>query len=283
MSEAPHVNTLPLGTALGAELMGLDLSTPPDAVTVEALRKALRDHHVVRIRGQELDEAALKRLGACFGDLVIHPNLVAAGNHPEVITIRKEPEDSGIIGSEWHTDTTCLEAPPMGAILHAVEVPPMGGDTLFANQHLAYEALSETMRSLLCTLRAVHNDTRVAGPQAGLNSRRTVKTREVAWEKTETVHPVITTHPETGRRALYVNIAYTRHFEGMTEEESQPLLEFLMSHAVRPEFSYRFQWQRGDVLFWDNRCLKHIAMNDYPGHRREMLRVQIAGHRPYLS
>ena len=272
-----------IGAALGAEVQGVDLGQPLSDEEVTALRGALAEHLVLRIRGQNLDAARLKRFGEQMGPLFIHPNLVAQGAHPEVITIRKEPGDSNVIGAEWHTDTTCMDHPPLGAILHALEVPALGGDTLFANQYLAYEALSPAMQALLLDLNAVHNDSRVAGPQAALNSRRSVQTREQNWTKIETVHPVVHTHPETGRRALYVNIAYTRHFENMTEAESAPLLEFLFAHAVRPEFSFRFQWQRGDVLIWDNRALKHIAMNDYPGERREMIRVQLASaHRPAL-
>jgi len=283
VSTAVHttLKVTPIASALGADIDGIDLSAPLDEATVADIRRALLDHLVIRFRGQHLDASALKRLGEQFGDLVIHPNLVARGPHPEVINIIKEPGDGGIIGAEWHTDTTCLEAPPMGAILHALEVPPLGGDTLFANQYLAYESLSAGLQTLLCQLEAVHNDTRVAGPQAALNAKRTVKTREARWEKIETTHPVVRTHPETGRHALYVNIAYTRHFAGMTEAESAPLMDFLMNHAVRPEFQARLSWRAGDVVFWDNRCLKHIAMNDYPDHRREMIRVQITGDQPF--
>ena len=272
-----------LGAALGAELSGIKLNADLSDSDISDIRNALLEHQVIRIRNQQLDDDALKQLGLRFGELVIHPNLVAVGRHPEVIRICKEPHADGIVGAEWHTDTTCLAKPPMGAILHAIDVPSLGGDTLFANQYMAFDALSVGMQAMLCKMRAVHNDTRVAGPQAALNAQRTVQTREVAWQKTEHVHPVVHTHPETGKRALYVNIAYTRNFENMTQTESAPLLGFLMAHAVRHDFSYRFQWQRGDVLFWDNRCVKHIAMNDYPGYRREMSRVQITGHKPYLA
>jgi len=277
------INITRLGAALGADVSGVDLAGDLSKATIKTLRDALLAHQVIRLRNQHLDDAVLKRLGLHFGELIVHPNLVAVGAHPEVIRLCKEPQDSGIVGSEWHTDTTCLKKPPMGAILHALEVPAIGGDTLFANQYMAYEALSPGMQTALCGLRAVHNDTRVAGPKAALNTLRTVKTREAQWHKTETTHPVIHTHPETGRRALYVNIAYTRHFEDMSEEESAPLLNYLLQHAVRPEFTFRFQWQQGDVLFWDNRCLKHIAMNDYPQHRREMIRIQIRGEQPRLA
>jgi taurine dioxygenase len=273
-----------LGRALGADVSGVELHQPLDAGEVAGLRQALNQHLVVRVRGQRLDAPALKRVGEYFGPLFVHPNLVAQGDFPEVITITKEPDATNVVGGEWHTDTTCMEYPPLGAILHAIEVPTLGGDTLFANQYLAYEALSPAMQTLLTDVRAVHNDTRVAGPKVALNVRRSVATREQNWTKIETTHPVVHTHPETGRRALFVNIAYTRRFANMTEQESAPLMNFLLAHAVRPEFSYRFQWQPGDVLFWDNRALKHIALNDYPGERREMIRVQVAGqHQPSLQ
>ena len=273
-----------LGRALGAHVSGIDLGQPLSASEVAGLRQALNQNLVVRVRRQELGAAQLKHLGEYFGPLFIHPNLVAKGNIPEVISIIKEPDATNVVGGEWHTDTTCMEYPPLGTILHAIDVPAIGGDTLFSNQYLAYEALSPAMKTLLLDMRAVHNDTRVAGPQVALNARRSVATREQNWTKIETTHPVVHTHPETGQRALFVNIAYTRRFENMTEEESAPLMNFLLNHAVRPEFSYRFQWQPGDVLFWDNRALKHIALNDYPGERREMIRVQIAGqHQPSLQ
>lgn len=273
-----------LGRALAAEVSGIDLSRPLATTQVSALREALNEHLVLRVRAQRLDALALKRLGESFGPLFVHPNLVAKGEYPEVIDIVKEPDATNVVGGEWHTDTTCMEYPPLGAILHALEVPTLGGDTLFANQYLAYEALSPAMQALLLGLRAVHNDTRVAGPAVALNARRSVATREQNWTRIETTHPVVHTHPETGRRALFVNIAYTRRFEHMSEAESAPLMNFLFAHAVRPEFTYRVEWQRGDVIFWDNRALKHIALNDYPGERRAMIRVQIAGqHRPALQ
>ncbi|MCB1741788.1 MAG: TauD/TfdA family dioxygenase [Gammaproteobacteria bacterium] len=272
----------PIAGALGAEVSGLDLAAPLDPARLQDLRQALLDHQVLIVRDQDLQPAALRDLGRRFGDLVIHPNLIAEGEFPEVITIRKTPKDRAVVGGEWHTDTTCLANPPMGAILHARILPPVGGDTLFASQYLAYETLSDGMKRMLEGLRAVHNDTRVAGPGARLNARRASKVREDdAWRPTESLHPVIRTHPETGRRSLFVNIAYTRRFENMTEAESEPLLEYLYAHATRPEFTCRIRWSPGAVVFWDNRCLMHIALNDYPGHTREMIRVQIVGDRPH--
>lgn len=276
------IETTPIAGACGAQVHGVDLAAPLSANELQAIRAALHENLVIFFRDQQLDAAGLMRFGRHFGDLITHPNLKAEGTHPEVIAVRREPDDEAIIGAEWHTDTTCLSAPPMGAVLVAHEVPPVGGDTLFANQYLAYESLSDGLQQLLNGLNAVHNDTRVAGPNAGLNARRSVKNDESSnWQKTESVHPVVRTHPETGRRGLYVNVAYTRRFEGMTEAESAPLLDYLLEHSHRPEFTCRFRWQVGSVAFWDNRCLKHIALNDCRGHRRFMQRVQIAGDVPF--
>jgi len=166
----------------------------------------------------------------------------------------------------------------MGAILYAIEVPPYGGDTLFANQYLAYDTLSEGMKRMLGGLRAVHSDRKVAGPRAGVNQGRSTRARDDdGWRETVNVHPVVRTHPETGRKLLYVNASYTVGFEGMTEEESAPLLAFLLEHGHRPEFTCRFRWATGSVAFWDNRCTKHLAIHDAGPFRRLMRRVQIAG------
>jgi taurine dioxygenase len=170
-----------------------------------------------------------------------------------------------------------MAKPPMGAILYAIEVPPYGGDTLFANQYRAYEALSDGMKRLLTGLRAIHSDRLVAGPNANANAGRTTKARDDdAWRETVNTHPIVATHPETGRPVLFVNYSYTVGIEGLTDEESRPLLDFLMEHGHRPEFTCRFRWTRGAVAFWDNRCVKHLAINDAGPYRRLMRRVQIA-------
>jgi taurine dioxygenase len=168
--------------------------------------------------------------------------------------------------------------PPMGAILYAIEVPPYGGDTLFANQYQAYETLSEGMKRMLSGLRALHSDRKVAGPRANMNAQRSTKVREDAdWRETVSAHPVVVTHPETGRKLLYVNHSYTYCFEGMTEAESKPLLDYLLDHGHRPEFTCRFRWEPGSIAFWDNRVCKHLAIHDAGPFRRVMRRTQIAG------
>jgi taurine dioxygenase len=171
--------------------------------------------------------------------------------------------------------------PPMGAILYAIEVPPYGGDTMFASQYAAYDALSDGMKKMLSGLRAYHSDRKVAGPQANMNAFRATKVREDdSWRETVSLHPVVVTHPETGRKLLYVNHSYTYAFEGMTEAESQPLLDYLKDHGHRLEFTCRFRWEKGSVAFWDNRVCKHLAVHDSHRVTRHMRRIQIAGTRP---
>jgi taurine dioxygenase len=274
------IEVRPITGSLGAEIHGVDLGADLDAATVAAIRRALLDHCVVFFRDQQFDATQHKALARRFGDIFVHPNYATVVPDPEIIEIRREPGDVRIVGEEWHTDTTMMAEPPMGAILYAIEVPPYGGDTLFASQYLAYEALSDGMKRLLESLRAVHSDRKVAGPQAGMNAYRATKVREEGWEETVSAHPVVRTHPETGRKLLFVNHSYTIRFEGMTDAESAPLLGFLLEHGHRPEFTCRFRWANGSVAFWDNRWVKHLAVHDAGRFRRIMRRVQIAGDKP---
>jgi taurine dioxygenase len=278
---ATSIEVRPLTGALGAEVHGPDLSGDLADATVAAIRQALLDHCVIFFRDQRFDTVQHKALARRFGEIFIHPNYKGTGPDPEIVDIRREPGDLRIVGEEWHTDTTMVAEPPMGAILYAIEVPSYGGDTLFANQYLAYDALSEGMKRMLESLRAVHSDRKVAGPQAGLNAYRATKVREdAAWRETVSVHPVVRTHPETGRKPLFVNHSYTIRFDGMTEAESAPLLGYLLDPGHRPEFTCRFRWAAGSVAFWDNRCVKHLAVHDAGRFRRIMRRVQIAGDKP---
>jgi taurine dioxygenase len=276
-----HLTVAPLAGACGAEVLGVDLSQHLDDGTIGDIRAALLDHGVIFFRDQTLDHEQHKRLARRFGEIFVHPNFKGLGADPEIVEIRRNPSDTAIVGEEWHCDTTMMAEPPMGAILYGVEVPPYGGDTQFASMCHAYDALSDGMKSLLAGMRAVHTDTMVAGPNANRNSRRTTKVREDAdWKPTVNLHPVVRTHPETGRKSLFVNRAYVQTFEGMTEEESRPLLQFLFRHGERPEFTCRFRWRDGSIAFWDNRQTHHIAVNDAGPHFRHVRRVQIAGCRP---
>jgi len=273
-----QIEVRPVAGNIGAEIHNVDVSQDLDAETIAAIRAALLEHCVVFFRDQTLDAERHKAFTRRFGEIFIHPNYKGMQPDPEILQITREPGDERIVGEDWHADTTMMPEPPMGAILFAVDVPPYGGDTLFANQYLAYATLSKGMKKMIGGLRALHSDRNVAGPRANRNAQRSTKVREdTDWRETTSLHPVVVTHPETGRKLLYVNRSYTFGFEGMTEEESKPLLEYLLEHGHRPEFTCRFRWEKGSIAFWDNRCCKHLAVHDAGPFRRIMRRTQIKG------
>ncbi len=277
-----HIEIHPIAGALGAEIGGVDVAEELDDALIGEIRQALLDHGVIFFRDQKLDPARHKAFTRRFGEIFLHPNYQGVSADPEIVDIRREPGDKKIVGEDWHTDTTMVAEPPLGAILYAIEVPPYGGDTLFANQYLAYESLSDGLKRTLEHLRAVHSDRMVAGPLAGMNAQRATKVREDAdWRETISVHPVVRTHPETGRKLLFVNRSYTVGFEGWTEAESKPLLDYLLEQGHRPEFTCRFRWANGSIAFWDNRSTKHLAVHDAGPFRRIMRRTQIVGDRVY--
>jgi len=278
MTEFQRIEITPLSGAIGAEIHGVDIAKGIDDETIAEIRQALLDYLVVFFRDQNLDDDTHKAFARRFGSIFRHPNFDVGTGDPEIVRLVRAPGDGHVVGEEWHSDTTMMATPPMGAILYALEVPPYGADTLFANQYLAYEALSCGMKKMLSGLRAVHSDVRVAGPQAAMNAQRSSKVREdEAWRPTESIHPVVVRHPETGRKLLFLNSVYVQRFDRMTVEESKPLLDVLCEIGNRPEFTCRFAWQPGSIAFWDNRCTKHIALNDVPQFARRMQRVQIAG------
>ena len=273
-----HIDVSPIAGALGAEISGVDVAKDLDDAVIGEIRQALLDHGVIFFRDQTFDREQHKAFTRRFGKIFIHPNYNGVSADPEIVDITREPGDKKIVGEDWHTDTTMVKEPPMGAILYGIEVPPYGGDTLFANQYMAYETLSDGLKKTLEGMRAIHTDRMVAGPAAGMNAQRSTKVREDAdWRETISVHPVVRTHPETGRKLLFVNKSYTVGFEGWTEAESRPLLDYLMEHGNRPEFTCRFRWQNGSIAFWDNRCTKHLAIHDAGPYRRIMRRTQVAG------
>ena len=278
-----HIEVKPISGACGAVVSGIDLSQDLDEQRLNEVKRAFHENLVIFFHDQDITEEQHKTFGRKFGTLNIHPRYVPLENHPEIIPIRKDPEHTTNVGGIWHQDLTHLENPPLGSILFALEVPSAGGDTMFANQYLAYEALSKGMKDLLDGMVAIH-DNLIQSPKvsAEKNSTRSSKLREDLNEEDEPEmeHPVVVIHPETGRKALYVNSIRTRRFKDMTEEESKPLLNYLVEHSYQPEFTCRFKWRKGSVAVWDNRCLMHFALNDYQGQRRYMNRVTINGKRP---
>jgi taurine dioxygenase len=275
------IEVRPIAGNIGAEIHGVDVAQNLPDETIAAIRAALNEHGVIFFREQTMTVEQHKAFTRRFGEIFIHPNYKGVGEDDEIVTMLRQPGDKKIVGEEWHADTTMVAEPPMGAILYGIEVPAYGGDTLFANQYLAYETLSDAMKRMIEPLRAVHTDRKVAGPRAGMNAQRSTKVREDdAWQETINLHPVVRTHPETGRKCLFVNHSYTVAFEGMTEEESKPLLDYLLNHGHRPEFTCRFRWEPGSIAFWDNRATKHLAVHDAGPFRRLMRRTQVCGDRP---
>jgi len=265
-----------LAGALGAEIEAVDLAArlSPDAVA--EIRRALLEHQVIFFHDQPLTPAQFMAFARHMGRPIEYPFVKGIEGFPEIIEVKKLEHERQNFGGIWHSDTAYLAEPPMGSMLLAREVPPYGGDTEFASQYAAYEALSEGLQRLLADLKAVN-----ASSKADATRTREDLTRQkeiVAEHAAE--HPVVRTHPETGRKALYINVGHTVRFSGMTEEESAPLLAFLFRHQVRPEFTCRFQWRAGSLAFWDNRCTQHNPVNDYHGHRRVMHRITLAGDKP---
>jgi len=274
----------PLSPAIGAEVFGADLAQDLDDEVVREIRDALLEHCVVFFREQRLTEAQHKAFARRFGSLTSHPMIRADAEHPEILKIVKQPEDANNFGGDWHSDLTYTAEPALGSVLYARELPDFGGDTLFANTHLAYEALSDGMKRLLAPLRAVHSTDLSYGDdgRSGLiGDKESMPVAQQAYAPKTAEHPVVRTHPESGRKGLYVNKVFTTRLVGMTKEESAPLLEYLFRQVERPEFTCRFRWRTGSLAFWDNRVAQHYALNDYHGHRREMHRITVAGDRPF--
>ena len=269
----------PVSGALGAEVSGVDLAKHLDDDTVAVLRRAWLEHLVLLFRDQPLTPPQLLAFARRFGHTIEYPFVKGLDEYPDIIPVVKLEHEQINFGGVWHSDTAYLDVPPMASMLLAREVPPAGGDTLFASMYLAYETLSDGMKRLLAGLRAVNSSAK-ADASRTREDRIAERGRADARALYEAAHPVVRVHPETGRKALYVNVAHTIRFEGMTEEESAPLLGYLYRHQIRPEFTCRFRWRPGSLAFWDNRCAQHNAVNDYAGHRRVMHRITLAGDVP---
>lgn len=262
--------------ALGAEITGVDLAQPLPDDTIAAIRQALVEHQVIFFRDQDLTLAQQVAFGRRFGPLNIHPYVAGMADHPEVMEIVKEPSDRINFGGGWHSDMSFLETPAIGSILYAVELPEWGGDTLFSSQAAAYDALSPGLKATLEGLNAVHSASREYSAQGhSAQKRGSMNVAEADGYVGEYVHPVVLVHPETGRKALYVNPAFTLRLEGWKTSESKALLDYLFNHCRYEGFTCRFSWRPGSVAFWDNRSVWHFALNDYPGQRRHMRRVTV--------
>jgi taurine dioxygenase len=266
----------PLTAWIGAEVSGVDLRQPLDDSTRDEIDKALLDHLVLFFRDQHLDSAQHVAFGRQFGELHIHPFVPNLGpEFPEIIALDAM---EGSLEPNWHSDVTFDATPPLGSILRAVEVPPVGRDTVWASMYAAYDALSTPMRGFLDGLSAVHDSTAIFGAHGHVG----YSTNRAAEAQLRTTHPVVRTHPVTGRKALFVNTQFTSHVEGLTKAESRNLLEFLYRHCENPSFQVRFHWEPGSVAFWDNRCTQHFVCGDTTEPiRRYMQRVTIIGDRPY--
>lgn len=265
----------PLTPAIGAEIHGIDLAAPDTASRIPEIRAALLRHGVIFFRDQDLTQEQHIAFAREFGDLEVHPATPKDQPNREVLRIAHGPKSRGQ-ENYWHSDVTWREEPSLGSILLAREVPDCGGDTLFANMHLAYERLSEQMKRFCEGLTAVHDIARVFANRLG-------KAPEDLHEKFPPVrHPVIRTHPETGERVVYVNTAFTSHIEGLSAKESAWVLDHLYASAKDAEIQCRFRWEAGSIAFWDNRVCQHLAVSDYFPARRVMERVTIAGDKPYF-
>ena len=274
-----RIEVRPVAPALGAEIFGVDLSRRLSDEVVSEIERAFLDYGVIFFRDQQLTPEQHIAFARRFGRIDINRFFRAVDGYPEIAEVRKEADQTSNIGGGWHTDHSYDQIPAKGSLLYARELPPVGGDTLFSSMYAAYEALSPGLKQTLDGLTALHSSRHAFGHDAKRLAESDLKGRighpELATQ--DAIHPVVITHPETGRKALYVNAGFTLRFEGWSDRESQALLDYLYAHAVRPEFTARFRWQPGSLAFWDNRATWHLALNDYAGHRRLLHRITIEG------
>ena len=274
-----RIQVEPLSSALGAEVRGVDLARSLDDGTIAEIRRAFLSHLVIFFHNQKLTPEHFLRFARAMGEPSEYPFVEGMDGYPEITEVIKKEDERVNFGGIWHSDTTYLECPPMGTMLYAREIPPIGGDTLFANMILAYENLSPGMQRLLEGLAAV-NSAQKGVAAATRADRLRERPREAGETITIAEHPIVRTHPETGGKALYVNPGHTVRIGGFSEAESAPILDYLYSHQTRPEFTCRFRWRVDSLVFWDNRAAQHYPLNDYHGYRRAMQRITLAGDRP---
>ena len=273
-----HIDVHPVSGALGAEIKGVDISIPLEAEVVSEIRDALLKHLVIFFQNQVITPRQQLNFAKQFGIPMEYPQLKGLPDCPLVTEVIKLEHETLNFGGVWHSDTTYLQQPPMASLLYAIEIPPYGGDTLFSNQYMAYETLSDGLKKTLSELVAVNTSSK---PEVSMTREDRMREAGMELNILSASHPAVRTHPETGSKALFVNKAHTTHFKDWTENESKSLLEFLFQHQVSTEFTCRFRWEKNSLAFWDNRCVQHHPVNDYQGFRRIMHRVTIAGDKPY--
>jgi len=272
------VQIKPTGAALGAYVTEIDLARPMSAETQQALRTAWLEHLVLVFPDQPISEAAFLAFAHSIGEPGRYPFVTGLADFPDIIEVKKLAHEKNNFGGIWHSDTVYLDEPPMASMLVAREIPPQGGDTEFANMYTAWEQLSSELQQILEPLAAINRSD--LADVAKTRSDRLADPGQPVRPAYRSEHPAVRTHPETGRKALYVNVAHTSGFVGMPDEESRPILDAVFAHQVQADFVWRLQWQVDMVALWDNRCLLHNPINDYDGHRRVMQRITLKGDRP---
>jgi taurine dioxygenase len=275
----PAMKVRRLAGAVGAEISGVDLTQPISVTLAQEIRDVWLAHEVIFLRDQPLSSQQFMDFANAMGEPVEYPFVKGIDGFPHIIEVKKLEHERVNFGGVWHSDTTYLDLPPMGSMLLAKEIPPFGGDTLFASQYAAYEALSDTMQRLLSGLQGINSSAK-ADVSKTREDRLSTDGKTSAPKSFTSKHPVVRTHPETGRKALYVNVAHTSGIEGLTELESASLLKFLFDHQVKPEFTCRWAWEPHALAFWDNRCVQHNPVNDYHGYRRVLQRITLQGDKP---
>jgi taurine dioxygenase len=269
----------PLSRAVGAEILGINLLNPVSDAQIAEIRKIWLQHSVVFFREQPLEPGAFQAFAQRFGEIIEYPFVKGLPDFPLIVPVLKLPHEKHNFGGVWHTDTTYLQEPPMATMLIARELPPVGGDTLFASNYAAFEGLSPALQDTLRTLKGVNSSAKAAVTHSR-EDRLADSATDKGRSELNSEHPVVRTHPETGREALYVNPGHTVRFAGWTEEESAPLLNYLFEQQVKPEYTCRFVWRPGSIAFWDNRCALHNPINDYHGHKRLLHRITLKGDKP---
>ena len=269
------IDVKPLTGGIGAEIFGADVK---DAGQTNALLEAFAEHAVIVIRDQKIVPNDQINFARCIGEININRFFAHVPDHPEVAMVLKEPDQARAIGERWHTDHSYDMAPAMCSMLHAIETPEVGGDTVFASMYASFDALSDGLKDTLRGMKAWHSSRHVFG--AARENKETNKTGRIGNADAATqdsLHPVVIRHPLSGREALYVNPEFTVQFDGWSAEESKALINYFETHCTKPEYTCRVRWKPGDITIWDNRATWHKAVNDYAGHRRLMHRITIEG------